>query len=199
MKRSWVMGAAAAVVLVGVVALAVVRGRPQPGKPEPPRYMVSPPSAADVDSVLPSPLRTSLERPGLIDAILTNPRLNHEPETKSQIHLLEGVGILFRSPFVRLGESQARRLRESMLRVHQLGGVPTDCVFMPDIAFRFGASPDSLRIIVCHGCGETKVLSTKGTWGRMLGFESDTLLALTSELFPNDARIADYRSQRAGR
>ena len=43
------------------------------------------------------------------------------------------------------------------------------------------------------------VLSTTRTWGSMLGSESDTLLALTAELFPDDARIADYRSQRAGK
>src|SRR5688572_19785225 len=58
-RRSWVMGVAVVAVLVGVVALAVVRGRPQPGEPDPPVYMQPVPSTA-ADSVLPPSLRSSL-------------------------------------------------------------------------------------------------------------------------------------------
>jgi hypothetical protein len=192
-KRSWVTGVAVAVVLVGVVALAVVRGRQQPGEPEPPT-----PATAVIDSVLPPSLQASLERAGSIDAILTNPQINLDPREESNVHLTPGVGIRYRSHFVRLEETQGQRLRESLLRVRRPELRP-DCTFQPDIAFRFGASPDSLRVVVCHGCGEAMVLSTGPGWMCMLGFESDTLLALTAELFPDDDRIADYRSQRAGR
>jgi hypothetical protein len=193
-KRSWVTGVAVAVVLVGVVALGVVREWPQSGEP------VSPTSTAAEDSVFPPSLRASLERGGPIDAALTAPSTVPAQGAEPQIPIVKGIGITFRSPFVPLTELQGRLLGESLVRVRRRPeAVWPDCIFQPDIAFRFGASPDSLRIIICHGCGETKVLSTKGTWGSMLGFESDTLLALTAELFPDDDRIADYRSQRAGR
>ena len=193
MKRSWVTGAAVAVVLLGVVALAVVRGRPQPGEPDPPVSAEPLPSTAAEDSVLPPSLRASLEQGGPVDAILTVPDLLHDRETEHQIRLDDGVGIVFRSPIARLSDVQGRRLRKSLVRVRK-PLIPPDCVFLPDVVYRFGAHGDSLRVIVCHGCGEIMVRAREGQWISTLEAERDTLLTLTAELFPGDARIADIRS-----
>jgi hypothetical protein len=185
-----------AALLVAVAVAVLLRERSRGAKMDPP---VSAAESVNADSILPSNLRASFEREGPIDAVLAKPSLWPDPGKKPQL-LVSGddLGVTYRSSFVHLTEMQGSQLRESLVGVGPT--TPTDCTFMPDVVFRFGTDPDSVRVVVCHGCLEAMVLTTARPIRRYaLQSGSDPLLALTADLFPDDARIADYRSQRAGR
>jgi hypothetical protein len=70
--------------------------------------------------------------------------------------------------------------------------VPIDCSFRPGIAFRFADGKIEVDLLVCFSCRELRYyLDGKlAGWGY---FESQQILELTKQLFPNDKKIQSLK------
>jgi len=70
--------------------------------------------------------------------------------------------------------------------------VPSDCLFRPGVAFRFNDGGKNVELLVCFSCNELRYYMDCHIVGESY-FQSEELVDLTRELFPDDKKIQSLK------
>jgi hypothetical protein len=143
---------------------------------------------------IPEHLAAVIRESPAITVCLTGGQILLEPVTEPAIHHAGPVWYRIRSALEALTPDQASRLRELLFGIRKYQGVPPDCTFQADVAYRFASGTDSLRVLVCHSCGEMRIAGVQPGWGTILTDQRQPLVEFTHELFPRDERIERIRT-----
>ena len=152
------------------------------------------PQAAAPDPRIPGRLAGLIRDSPTITAALLGRQEFDETPTHPAIRLAPGIWHPIRSPFLELTSAQVSRLRGLLLPIRRSAFV-TDCTFMPDVVYRFASPVDSIRVIVCHTCGEVWLLSSGKEWGAVIEGKPQPFVEFAHELFPDDAHIEKIRTE----
>jgi hypothetical protein len=147
---------------------------------------------SSLERVIPAQLQARIRNADRIEARLTGPGVVMASDYPGRCLVdSEGVGYLWRTDPLTLTPEQAARLRKLLLDRTSYQTEAKPCTFSANIHYRVFTGPDTVEVLICHGCGQV-VLWSRGVHG---GGEIDPtalkFLGLTRELFPQDTAIAE--------